>query len=62
MKTRENIAKILSDIITDNPNDDTLDIAEAMYRMGFYDGVNSEQERELERKTKEKNLPPYYGN
>ena len=57
MKTRENIAKILSDIITDNPNYDTLELAEAMYNIGYCDRVVDEKEAAM----KEKNLPPYYG-
>lgn len=58
MKTRENIAKILSDIITDNPNYDTLELAEAMYNIGYYDRVVDE----IEVKMREEKLPPYYGN
>lgn len=58
MKTRENIAKILSDIITDNPNYDTLEIAEAMYNIGYCDRVADEQEAKM----REEELPPYYGN
>ena len=59
MKSRENIAQILSDIISDNPNYDTLELVEAMYKIGFYDGVNSEKEHNMK---VESELPPYYGN
>lgn len=58
MKTRENIAKILSDIITDNPNYDTLELAEAMYNIGYCDRVVDEQEAKMN----EGVLHPYYGN
>ena len=58
MKTRENIAKILSDIITDNPNYDTLEIAEAVYNIGYCDRVVDEKEAAM----KEKNELPCNGN
>lgn len=58
MKTRENIAKILSDIITDNPNYDTLELSEAMYNIGYCDRVVDEQEAKMN----EEVLHPYYGN
>jgi len=61
MKKTEQIAKILEDIITDNPQYDTLEIAETMYRIGFCDGVVSEQEKMLSQKNEEAKLPPYYG-
>jgi len=54
MKTRENIAKILSDIITDNPNYDTLELAEAMYNIGYCDRVVDEQEAKM---CEEKQMP-----
>lgn len=58
MKTKENIAKILSDIITDNPNYDVLEVAEAMYNIGYCDRVVDEKEAKI----LEEKLPPYYGN
>lgn len=57
MKTKEDIAQILSDIITDNPNYDTLELAEAMYNIGYCDRVVDEQEAKMN----EKKLNPYYG-
>ena len=44
MKTREQIEQILSGIIlnTNNPKD-ILDLAEVMYRIGFFDGTTAEE-------------------